>query len=331
MGGSSSGGTLSTTGGTAMAGKGGAAAGSPNAKGGAAGNGGAGGTTAGASGSGGTSKGGATDGGTSGGSGGSGGAAPTECTREMLKNAVDAYFKALAAHDPSTLPLADNVKFTENAKTMKLGEGGLWKTAGALVYAHTAFDTKACSTASEAVVPDGSTDIPVALRLKLVSGKMTEIETIAVRAGDYKVGGGTFASNTAALAASKSNCKWLDPVPMEQQNTYEELTNWIVKYFKMFPRGVCNTTSDCKRIENGGGSFNCTLGASCAAGEPSASDNALPVRLVLADPEMGIGVGFTIFGGIDTDMHMYKMVDGNILCVSAILGDPDDSGKSGWE
>jgi hypothetical protein len=322
--GGSSGGTPSTTGGSSMAGKGGSAAGAPNPMGGTAGNVGAGGTTAGAGGSGGASVGGKSD-------GGSGGAAPTECTREMLKNAVDAYFKALAAHDPSTLPLADTVKFTENAKTMKLGEGGLWKTAGELVYVHTAFDTKICQSASQAVVPDGSTDIPVALRLKLESGKMTEIETIAVRAGDYKVGGGTFASNTAALAASKDVCEWLDPVPMEKQDAYDDITKWIVKYFKMFPAGVCNTTSGCKRIENGGGSFNCTLGASCAAGEPDASDNVMPVRLVLADPEMGIGVGFTIFGGVDSDMHMYKMVDGQILCVSAILGDPADSGKSGWE
>ena len=45
--------------------------------------------------------------------GGTGGAT-TACTRELLKSTITAYFTALAAHNPSTLPLASNVKFTEN-------------------------------------------------------------------------------------------------------------------------------------------------------------------------------------------------------------------------
>lgn len=273
-------------------------------------------------------------GGTSAGEGGAGAASGTGgsgdvtgCTRDLLKSTIDAYFKALEAHDPSTLPLAGNVKFTENGKAMTLGEEGLWKTAGALKYAHSALDTEICSSASQAVVPDGSRDIPFALRLKLENGKITEIETIAVQPGDYKVSGQDFPSNTSALIASGDTVKWEEPVAAGERNSREELVGWMEKYFWMFPRGVCNTVSGCKRIENGGGSFDCSLGASCAPGEPGSGTPALPPRLIFADVETGVGVGFTMFQG-NTDMHMFKMKGGRVYGVSAILG---AASSSGWE
>jgi hypothetical protein len=248
------------------------------------------------------------------------------CTRELLKSTVDTYFKALAAHDPAMLPLAAGAKFTENGKAQELGAAGLWKTAGMLKHVHSALDTETCQAASQAVVPDGTMDIPVALRIKLQDQKLTEIETIAVRPGDYTALGSPFPSNTGALAASAMSVKWEEPVTTGR-NTRAEITGWIDKYFRMFPRGVCNTASNCKRIENGGGNFNCSLGASCASGQPGPSDNALKTRLLLADVETGVGVGFTMFMG-NTDMHMYKMYGGQIYCVSAILGRAD---ASGWD
>ena len=53
-------------------------------------------------------------------------------------------------------------------------------------------------------------DIPVALRLKLVNQRITEIETIAVRPGDYKLGGTTYASNTGAIISANTTVMWED-------------------------------------------------------------------------------------------------------------------------
>jgi hypothetical protein len=37
-----------------------------------------------------------------------------DCTRENLKGFIDKYFASIQAHDISGLPLATDVKFTEN-------------------------------------------------------------------------------------------------------------------------------------------------------------------------------------------------------------------------
>ena len=100
------------------------------------------------------------------------------------------------------------------------------------------------------------------------------------------------------------------------------------KYFRLFPNGACNLTSSCMRIENGGGNYSCTTGAMCAAGQPGPNDKALNPRLILADVDTGLGVGFTYFQNMYTDMHLFKMSGGEVHEVSAILG---KAGSSGWD
>jgi hypothetical protein len=48
--------------------------------------------------------------------------AQSACTRDGLKGIIGQYFTALEAHNPSTLPLAAKVKFTENGVEMTVGE-----------------------------------------------------------------------------------------------------------------------------------------------------------------------------------------------------------------
>jgi hypothetical protein len=270
-------------------------------------------------------RGGTSDGGRGGMGGGAGGAAgtgnTTGCTRDLLKSTIDAFFTALAAHDPATLPLADPVKFTENGDVLEPGASGLWTTAGAVKYTQSALDTTVCTSATQAVVPDGNTDIPIALRLKLVDQKLTEMELIAVRQGDYSV-----ASNTGALAALDDTVHWEDPVEAGERNSRDELVAWMDKYFREFPSGVCNTTSNCKRLENGGGNYSCSAGASCVNGAPMGNPMLDP-RLILGDEETGIGVGFTLFQGMYADMHMFKMYGDQVHAVSATLS---SATKSGW-
>lgn len=254
----------------------------------------------------------------------------TACSRELLDGLLDAYFAALSAGDPSSLPLADDVKFTENAEIVEIGSTAFWMNAGDEKHSQRALDTTACAAAAQAVIPEGATDLPVGIRIKVEAGQLTEIETIVVRPGDYTA---SFAveSDPAAIIAIADEVAWHDEVPEAQRATREQLTSWIDKYFRAFPSGVCNVTQDCRRLENGGGNFSCGTGASCSGSSPTQGGTFEP-RVIVADELRGIAAGFTIFDFQTTghlDMHMMKMSGGEVHAVHAILR--DTNGESGWE
>jgi hypothetical protein len=120
---------------------------------------------------------------------------------------------------------------------------------------------------------------------------------------------------------------WEQVVPMAERNTHEEITGWLERYFKTFPRGGCGLADNCQRLENGGGSFECSAALSCEMSASLSGSGALKPRLLIADVETGIGVGFTMFMG-HTDFHMIKMHGGKIYAVHAILS---AATSSGWD
>jgi hypothetical protein len=291
-----------------------------------------GGASAGASPSGGAPNGGGGAAASTGGTSGTGGASSGECTRALLDGLFDEYFAALSAGDPSSLPLAANLKFTENAEETQIGKTEFWMNAGETKHSQRALDTETCSGAAQAVIPENGMDLPVAVRIKVEGGEMTEIETIVVRPGDYTA---SFAvdSNPAAIIALADDIGWNDEVPQAQRATRQQLTSWIDKYFRAFPAGVCNVTTACRRLENGGGDsptgFSCA--SSCSANTPTTGGVLVP-RLIIADEVRGIAAGFTIFDFQTTghlDMHMMKMSGGQVHAVHAILR--DTNGESGWD
>ncbi len=252
------------------------------------------------------------DAGSSDGATGSGG-----CTRALLVQLRDSYFTAIAAHDPSRLPTASSIKFTENGKTTSVGDG-FWKTAGAAKFKRSALDTVACDSVTEAVVTEGSTDIVLGVRIGVVAGKVTELETIVVRQGDYF-------SNPSALAASASD-DWETVLAADQRPTSDVLQEIVEKYFKQFPGGACNFASDCKRLENGFSPGGCTAGLSCSTSTSPGSSSMTP-RLYLYDLDAGIAVGFVLFAGAYTDFHMFKVRGGQVHGVHATLA---KASSTGW-
>lgn len=305
---------------------GGATSGSGGAASGGAASGGAGPSSGGAPSSGGVvGDGGTNSGGSAAGGNGSGGSDGGDlCTRAALEGVLDAYFVALAAHDAASLPLSASVKFTENADAVEIGSAGLWTTAGAVKHTQYAVDLAECTIAAHAVVPDAATDVPMAVRIKVDTSSIIEVETIVARPGDYV----QETNDPGAIIDRADEIGWQVPVPEAERNSREEIIAWMEKYFSFFPLGVCNVTDSCMRLENGGGKYDCGSAATCSAGTPGPTDNNLPSRLILADVELGIGIGHTIYNG-HTDMHMFKMIDGEVTAVHAILS--QSSGQSGWD
>ena len=108
----------------------------------------------------------------------------TTCDRACLVGHADAYFAALKAHNAQGLPQAAKARITENSAERKLAET-LWAGAGDAVYRFDVVNPRRGDVASEAVIrnADGSKTMFM-VRLKVLSGAITEIETIKANTGE---------------------------------------------------------------------------------------------------------------------------------------------------
>jgi hypothetical protein len=103
------------------------------------------------------------------------------CDRACLIGFISQYVGALVARDASKLPLAPDVKFTEDTKVMKVGEG-LWQTASGLRgYRQDIIDVRQGVAGAYLVVEEKGSPVELVLRLRLVNRRITEIETVVVR------------------------------------------------------------------------------------------------------------------------------------------------------
>ncbi|HZI80467.1 MAG TPA: hypothetical protein VFD69_13190 [Vicinamibacterales bacterium] len=110
--------------------------------------------------------------------------AKTDCNRACLTGFVDTYFKALAANTPGAVPLAPNAKVTFNGRAVPLAQA-FWDGAERAVYRFDIVNEQLGDTGTEAVVlnADGSKSMFM-VRLKVLDGKVTEVETIRANKGE---------------------------------------------------------------------------------------------------------------------------------------------------
>lgn len=105
----------------------------------------------------------------------------TPTSRTALEEMVTIYLAALAAHDPGRLPLAPGCRFTENGVAIPLGEA-LWENIDRLdTYRVDYIDPEAGQAASHVSFVENGLAGLLALRLKVVDGQITEIETVLHR------------------------------------------------------------------------------------------------------------------------------------------------------
>jgi hypothetical protein len=107
--------------------------------------------------------------------------ASRDCDRACLQDMAERYLSALVAHDPSKALLAPGARLTENGQ--KLGtEHGLWKTAAANSKFRLYFtDPQQGTVGFIGQLKENDSPVPVALRLKVVNGWITEAEAIVAR------------------------------------------------------------------------------------------------------------------------------------------------------
>lgn len=172
--------------------------------------------------------------------------AGNNCDRGCLDGLVDQYLNALVAHDPSKLPLAKNVKFTEDGVQLKPGDG-LWATATGLGSYRLDFaEPEAGGVGAFALIQENGTPAILWLRLKVVKGQITEAETLVARKQT------TSLLNTDNLTTPPPI--FLETVPAADRPSREEMVAIVNKYFDGIEQGngdIVPFDKDCVRIENG--------------------------------------------------------------------------------
>src|SRR4051812_7769375 len=103
------------------------------------------------------------------------------CDRECLRGMITQYLNAMLKHDPKPLPLAPNVRFTEDADEMKLGEG-FWTTISGLeAFRQDILDVREGTAGVHVLAMEDGKPVLMAVRLKIVGGKIAEVESTVVR------------------------------------------------------------------------------------------------------------------------------------------------------
>ena len=106
------------------------------------------------------------------------------CDESCLKGFMDTYLDALSKHQPALVPAAPHYRYTENGAQIPLGEA-LWVTLNSLgKYRHDIADPQTGGIATFVSLTENH-ELPfpdlLAVRLKVVDRKITEIETVVDR------------------------------------------------------------------------------------------------------------------------------------------------------
>jgi len=111
----------------------------------------------------------------------SGTAHAASCDRTCLQNLLTTYIDAMAAHAPARLPVAANVRFTEDSRELKLGEG-LWKTVTRKGdFRQDYIDRKRQIAASHVMLFEGDTQVLYTVVLHVAKRKIAGVETLVYR------------------------------------------------------------------------------------------------------------------------------------------------------
>ena len=170
------------------------------------------------------------------------------CDYTCLTGMMDRYLKALVAHDPAQIPVAEHLKFTENTISLKLGDA-LWGTiSGMGADDLRAADPTDGQVAYYGVVDERGNKAFFALRLKVEDRKISEVETIVDRKG---YGPGPFGDP----ATLKPVPVLLSDVPAQQRTLRERMIALADGYFNTLQLNdgqiFTQFADDCSRRENG--------------------------------------------------------------------------------
>jgi hypothetical protein len=106
------------------------------------------------------------------------------CDRACLTGYVDTWFKGLTSNNTAGVPLAANVKISQNGKLTDLA-GTFWDSADSVSYRWDIANMRLGDTGTEAVIKNADGTLTMLIvRLKVANGAITEIETVKANQGE---------------------------------------------------------------------------------------------------------------------------------------------------
>src|SRR6187402_2810807 len=171
-----------------------------------------------------------------------------QCDRACLTGMMTQFINALVAHDSSKLPLADNVRYTEDSRNARLGDG-IWKSVTANGgFRQDYIDTRKQVAAAHVLLRENDTQVLYSVLLHVANMKIAGIETLVQRVA----AGGKFQPTELGKPIRGMN----DKVPAGQRNSRDEMIRIALTYPEglrvgNFTDGGTPFADGAYRVENG--------------------------------------------------------------------------------
>ena len=257
-----------------------------------------------------------------------------DCDRACLQGLAEQFIAALVAHDPSKVPLAKGVRYSENSVPLPIPDG-FWKNAsGVRAYRLYIADPEWGTIGFYARMNENGVPVIVSTRLRVYNRQLTEIETVVTSERwrqDPPPGSGTPPPD---YLGDKPRPEYTHVVPPAQRRSREELMRIVNTYFT----GIENNNGDkppmfsshCHRLENGRPTSNVPVaagrepgGLNMACAEDIAmgyhrNDNRIRSRRVMAvDLEHQVVMTSVYFDHEnDESIRSYKLKNGKTVTVN---------------
>ncbi|HEY4339223.1 MAG TPA: hypothetical protein VGM97_04705 [Steroidobacteraceae bacterium] len=266
------------------------------------------------------------------------------CDRECLRGMVSEVLYALVDHDTSKLPVAANLRVTEDAVEKPLAKVGLVKTVTRLRgYRQDVIDERAGQSIAGVIVEESGAPVILIVRVKVDGEKISELELVAARS---RAEGLSFTIDTLNAPSEE-----MEYVPRPSQLATREQAIEIALHY---PKGLNSTETfaavgtpfapGTRRVENGA----VMAGPDCVF-SPTCKDIAtqsleifkrlghVTVRSIYVDERMGIVVlrlSWNVRGpGSDklTAFELFKVYGGQMHKVEAFIRLlPPELDLGGW-